>query len=453
MDGSDLFFMNVTEDFLQYLQIKSELPLPERVIAQAKKCLLDYVGVTNAGAFEAEQQMHSYLAHAAGNGGASVIGASRSADVLSAAFANGFHAHVMELDDGHRFGMIHLAAPIISAVLAAAQTENASGDAVLKGIVMGYEAAVRLAISIQPEHKKRGFHTAGTCGTIGAAVGAGFVLGLNSHQMKAAVSAAGASAAGLLEIQENSSELKPYNTGHAAMSGVNAAYIGLSGFAGPDDILGGQRGMANILAAGADKEKLTASQDYYEIERIYLKPYAACRHCHSAIEAAMTLRKETSLLPEEIKKIQVNTYKLAVKGHDHTQILGTASAKLSIPYSVAAAYLLCDCGPDTFSQEKTEDEKILALTGKVKVVESKEFSDLSPAKRIAEVQITDFDGKCYQCRVDYAKGDPENPMSVYEVEDKFRMLMGLSGKADMAEKIQQAVYHIETESTILYSLL
>lgn len=445
--------MNTTEKLVEYIQEKSRPLLPESVKKQAKICLLDYLGVTCAGACETQKSLISYLSHSNSKGFVRLIGMDISADVLTSAFVNGFNAHVMELDDGHRYGMIHLAAPIISAVLAVAQSKRSTGEEILKGIVIGYEAAVRLAVSIQPMHKKRGFHTAGTCGTIGAAVGAAVILKLNAYQLKTTISAAATSAAGLLEIQEEASELKPYNTGHAAMSGVNAAYIGLSGFRSPNDILGGERGMTKVLADNADLDKMTELCEGYEIERIYLKPYAACRHCHSAIEAAISLKNSTRILPDEIRSMEVNTYKLAVKGHDHVYIQGIASAKLSIPYSVAAAYILNTCGPNAFSKENVERKEILELAKKVHINEIPEFSALSPKKRIAEVKLTSYKGHTYTCRIDYAKGDPENPMSWEEVERKYYDLMQISNRTENADKILEIINHIETMACDLYKAL
>lgn len=67
--------------------------------------------------------------------------------------------------------------------------------------------------------------------------------GYNREQLKSTISAAATSAAGVLEIQENSSQLKPYNLAHGAMSGFMAAEMGKTAILGPDDILGGKRGV------------------------------------------------------------------------------------------------------------------------------------------------------------------------------------------------------------------
>ena len=440
---------NGTDLLLEYLEEKLTPPLPGEVLRQAKLCLVDYLGAASAGMSFRADAFTPWLAGLP-EGGVSVIGSGRSADGFTAALLNGFSAHALELDDGHRHGMIHLGAPVISAVLAAAQLAGASGTALLEGIVAGYEAAVRAAVAIQPAHKLRGFHTAGTCGTLGAALGATRVLGLDRRQTKSALSAAGSGAAGLLEIQEESSELKPWNTGHAAMTGLAAALTGRTGLPGPDDILDGPRGLSRALAEGADLEKMTAPSGFFEIQRIYRKPYAACRHCHSAVEAAIRLR-EAGIEPEEVAELRVDAYRLAVKGHDHKEIRGVPSAKLSIPYSVAAAYLTGDCGLEAFTPEMLADERLRALTEKVTVAENGEFTRLAD-RRVSAVRVTARDGRQASCRVDYARGDPENPIPEAELLEKFRGLMAWAGRTD-GEAVLEAVRRMEEDAAPLYALL
>ena len=189
--------MNITEGFIEGIVCKSQ-SIPYNVMQQARKVLLDYLGVLAGGTRYLEEK-HPDLITAA----------------PSAAFLYGFAAHVLELDDGHRHGMIHLGASIVSAVLDVAKKEDLHSDDVLRGIVMGYEVAVRCARAIQPGHKERGYHVSGTCGTIGSAMGIAFACGYNTEQMKSTLACAVSSAAGVLEIQEQASELKPYNTARA----------------------------------------------------------------------------------------------------------------------------------------------------------------------------------------------------------------------------------------------
>ena len=208
------------------------------------------------------------------------------------------------------------------------------------------------------------------------------------------------------------------------MDGLTAAYMGLTDYETPDDMFGGER-IFKTFSDQWDLEKLVGPADYFEIERIYVKPYASCRHSHSAVEAAIKLHDDISIT--EIQAVEVHTYKLGVKGHDHTDIQGIASAKLSTPYAVAAGLLY---GRADLSVFEPLDEKIVNLAQKVKVIEDPNLTAESPKKRIAIVTVYFTDGTEQTARVDYAKGDPENPMTAEELAEKMSLLRAYSGKRE-----------------------
>ena len=409
---------NLTDTFIEGLVVKSQL-IPGKVIQQAKKCLLDYLGVVVGGAKYLQDQHPEFFKDLADNAGdCSVLGTNYKTTAWKAAWLNGFSAHVLELDDGHRLGMIHLGASIISAVLAIAEKEKLTLDSILRGMIMGYEAAVRCACSLQPGHKVRGYHVSGTCGTIGSAMAVSFACGFTKEQMKSTLVCAVTSAAGLLEIQEESSELKPYNLGRAAMDGLAASQMGCLALPGPDDILGGKRGFLAVLTDNPIRSNLTDfSNEDYCIEGIYQKEYAACRHCHPAIEAAIAIRNEMNIQLEQVQKIEVHTYKLAVGGHDHKEIKGMSSAKLSTPFSVALALVKGKADHVDFNTESLCDAQILDMTKKTEVIEDEVLTSLSPKKRAARLIVYTENG-VFEKQVDYPKGEPENPMSYGEIKKK-----------------------------------
>ena len=401
---------NITETFIGGLVKKSQ-EIPFNVMQQARKVLLDYLGVLVGGKKYLEEK-HPELIKSA----------------PSEVFLNGFAAHVLELDDGHRHGMIHLGASIVSAVLDVAKNEELKSDAVLRGIVMGYEVAVRCARAIQPGHKERGYHVSGTCGTIGSAMGISFACGYNEEQLKSTLACAVSSAAGVLEIQEQASEMKPYNVGRAAMAGGVSAQVGKLAMPGPDDILGGKRG---FLAALTDTPKpeflIDFSNDDYAIMGIYQKVHAACRHCHPAIDATIDMRNDLNLKPEQIDHIEVRTYKLAVGSHDHTDIMGISSAKLSTPYAVALAVVKGSAGYADYNKANLDDYNIQLITRKIRVIEDENLTVQSPAVRGAKVTIFFKDGNVYEATCLYPKGEPEHPLTKEELESKFRGLAMYGG--------------------------
>lgn len=401
----------MTNQFLKHIIELGNNVFPATVQNQATAVLLDYLGVTIGGR-QFLKEKHLELI----------------SNVPSDVFLNSFAAHVFELDDGHRHGMIHLGASIVSTVLEVAKKEDLKSEDVLRGIVMGYEVAVCCARAIQPGHKMRGYHVSGTCGTIGSAMGIAFACNYNKDQLKSTLACAVSSAAGVLEIQEQASELKPYNTARAAYDGVLAAQIGKLALPGPDDILGGKRGFLAALTDTPHPEFLTDfSEDDYCIEGIYQKVHAACRHCHPAIDATLDMRKDLHLQPDQIKKIEVHTYKLAVGSHDHTEIKGISSAKLSTPYAVALAIVKGSCGYADYNEDHLNDYWIKNLTQKVRVVEDENLTAQSPAVRGARVTIYMKDGNEYEATCLYPKGEPENPLTQGELEEKFKGLAMYGG--------------------------
>lgn len=402
--------MNSTESFIFGLIVKSQR-IPYNVMQQARKVLLDYLGVV-VGGRKYLQEKHPELA----------------VNSPSEVFLNGFAAHVLELDDGHRHGMIHLGASIVSAVIDVAENEDLKSDDVLRGIVMGYEVAVRCARAIQPGHKERGYHVSGTCGTIGSAMGIAFACNYNKEQLGSTLACAVSSAAGVLEIQEQASELKPYNTARAAYDGVLAAQIGKLALPGPDDILGGKRGFLDALTDTPKLEFLIDfNEEEYCIEGIYQKVHAACRHCHPAIDATIDMRNGFKLKPEQIEKIEVHTYKLAVGSHNHTEIMGISSAKLSTPYAVALAIVKGSCGYADYNEDNLNDYWIKNITHKVSVIKDENLTAQSPAVRGARVTIYLKDGNEYEAPCLYPKGEPEHPITQEELEGKFRGLAMYGG--------------------------
>lgn len=413
---------NISRIYINNLIVKAQA-IPLIVKEQTCKVLLDYLGVVVGGKKYLSEKHHELVNNSPND-----------------VFLKGFAAHVLELDDGHRHGMIHLGASIISAILDAAEKESLKSDDVLRGIVMGYEVAVSCARAIQPGHKIHGYHVSGTCGTIGSAMGIAFACNYNKEQLKSTLACAVSSAAGVLEIQEQASELKPYNIARAAYDGVLAAQIGRIALPGPDDILGGKRGFLAALTDTPKPEFLTAfSDEEYCIEGIYQKVHAACRHCHPAIDATIDKCNDLNLKPDQIEKIEVHTYKLAVGSHDHTEIMGISSAKLSTPYAVALAIVKGNCEYADYNEDNLNDYLVKNLTRKVRVIEDVNLTAQSPAVRGARVTIYLKDGQEYKSTCLYPKGEPENPLTQEELEGKFRglaMYGGLSS-ADCDEVISE----------------
>ncbi|MBO4870035.1 MAG: MmgE/PrpD family protein, partial [Clostridia bacterium] len=86
------------------------------------------------------------------------------------------------------------------------------------------------------------------------------------------------------------------------------------------------------------------------------------------------------------------------------------------------------------------DGRLTEFAKKVEVVEDPALTAESPQKRVAVVTVRTADGKVRSARVDYAKGDPENPMTEAELAEKKRSLTAYA-----ADRGQTPSGHRDTE--------
>jgi 2-methylcitrate dehydratase PrpD len=443
---------NITEQFTEGIYQLAQQPLSPEITSIAKACLVDYLAVTLAGSVMASKT-RALLSNTK-ESVSPVIGWGEKTSLLNAALINGIHSHVAELDDGERSAMMHPGTPVLSALLSVAAVNAISGTDLLRGIVCGYEASVRLASTLQPDMKDRGYHATGVCGAIGAAVAVTVAMNGTLQQLKDAISAAATSSSGILKAIKDVSELKPYNVGKAAMNGVLAYQMAEAGFSGPEDVMEGPMGFLQLFSKQPKLQHLEFTHSGpLGIERIYRKPYAACRHCHSPIEAALNLKAQHNIDPNAIENVVIETYFWAVGGHEHTDILGSNSAKMSIPYSVAVALATGNAHLNEFTPAYYENPDILRLTRKVNVEAREDLTALVPQKRAAIVHITTPQGT-YTERVDLPKGEPENPITQAELQQKFFALATYGGKSENeCRELMQCIDEIEQQSSAFYSLL
>ncbi len=422
--------MNLTDTFINTLYTLKSQPIPLEVKEEARKCLLDQVGVMLAGAAQLKEQLNNYLDMFSGDD-ATAIGLGRKASIQNAALVNGISGHAMDFDDGHRFCYVHLGSAVIPAVLAVAEKENKSMDDVLRGIIIGYEAAIRLGICIQPAHRARGYHSSGTAGTIGAAMGVAALLDFDREQFKSTLASACTSAAGILEMQENVSTMKPFNIGRATHDGITAALIVRAGFRGPEDTLEGKFGFLRAVCETYKPEVLSLKNDSrYNICGCYHKPYASCRHTHAAAYAALQAVGGNNLNWRDIDRIVVDMYSQGVNGHDHTDIVSAVSGKMSVPFCIALILVTGNIGMSSFKEDILSDPDIMALTKKITVRADAELSALVPKKRVARITVTMKNGEAFTAQVDFPLGEPELPMSMADFCSKTTELALFAGRTE-----------------------
>ena len=435
--------MNKTVNFLAEIDSLKKKEIPEPVLARVKQSLLDYIAVTTAGAAFQEEKLRDYTAFAEPEQGAfAVIGTGKRLALKEAVFLNGLNAHALDFDDGTNSGIIHLGSPVFSVLLSLAERYDTDLDRLLRAAVIGYETSYTIAVSIQPGHKGLGYHATGTCGVLGAVIAASYMLDFTDEERFQAFAAACVASSGMLLVLDDGSELKPYNVAKSSLLALTALQLAKAGFKGHPDPLGAARGFLKMMGGSADIElKPVLYKGTYAVMKSYTKPYASCRYTHPSVEAAIHLRDRCGIRKEDVESIDIRTYSLAVSNHDHTEIPGTYSAKMSIPYATAAGLIFGRAGLQEFTEESVKDEGTLSLTRKIRVSADEELSRVFPDIQAAVVDIRTTDGRILSDRVDFPKGEPENPLTAEEFRDRYLALMEYGGRnAEKADKIYRAVY-------------
>lgn len=443
--------MNISKAFFTAIDQVAQKPIPPEVMARAKRSLLDYLAVTCAGAAFQKDKLDGYYAFAEPEEGQfKAIGTGKNLVLKEAVFLNGLNGHALDFDDGTNSGIIHLGSPIFSLLLPLAQRYGNSVEEVLKAAIIGYEASYTMAVSIQPKHKALGFHATGNCGVIGATLAGAYMLGFSEEERYQAFATASVSASGMLKVLDDGSELKPYNVAKTVLLSLTSLQLAKAGFKGHVDPLGGYRGFLKIMSGDEHTEiKATLLNGTYAIMKSYTKPYASCRYTHPPVEAAIYLRNRYGINAESVKCIKVETYDLAVKGHDHTEVKGAYSAKMSTPYSTAVALIYGKAGLQEFGEDVLEDKIVKQLAAKVIVVADDSLSRIFPDKQSAVVTIETSEGT-YSHRVDFPKGEPENPFKEDEFKERYEALMSF-GMIDRS--VYEAIYDMVNDPRLKASVL
>lgn len=440
--------MNKSISFLNAIDQVWKSEIPSEVMARAKRSLLDYLAVTCAGAEFQKEKLKKYWDFAQPEEGKfRAIGTGKDVVLKEAVFLNGLNGHALDFDDGTNSGIIHLGSPIFSLLIPLAQRYDINVDAMLKAAIVGYEASYTMAVSIQPGHKAMGYHATGTCGTLGATIAASYMLGFSDEERFQAFASACVAASGMLKVLDDGSELKPYNVAKTALLSLTALQLAKAGFKGHANPLGG-RGFLKMMTGKEDVElKPVLLNGTYAIMKSYTKPYASCRYTHPSVEAAIHMRSQVS--PDDVESIDIKTYSLAVSGHDHIEIPGSYSAKMSIPYATAAGLIYGKAGLQEFSEEAVKGEEILSLTRKIHVEADDALSAAFPAEQTAIVTIQTKNGS-YSDRVDFPKGEPENPLTDEEFRIRYDGLMEYAGvEPSVSSKVFDTVYTVNAKASSL----
>lgn len=424
---------------------EADSDLPEQVVHHAKRAVLDWFSALYPGTrLPPGPQLIQAHREELGVGHASLPGQGTTAFAATAAWINGSTSHAAEFDDIYRDAAFHPGVTIVPAALAVAQTHRRSGTDFLRAVIVGYEISTRLGAAVQPAHY-RYFHTTGTIGCLGGAAAASLLMAPGrADVMLHALATAATFASGLQQAFRSDAMTKTLHAGHAASVGVRAAEGASHGVTGVPDILEGPAGLGAAMAGSPDWSQavLGLGTDYH-ITRVTQKNHGCCGHTFSPLDAALLLRAEHGIAPDDIARVHVRTYRAALDVAGHPDPQTAFEAKFSLPYVLAHALIHGSVRLDAFLDDRLQDADTRRLMQRVQIEEDPELTARFPRRRSAHVEIELKDGSRHRHFAPDRKGDPEAPLSDDELNAKFDELASPVLGAEAASRLREQLWRLE----------
>jgi len=411
--------------------------LPSAVVELAKTRILDLLSAGLAGfRLGLYRPLFEILG---GKKEAMVWGVGVKYPLRDAALLNSFMAHSTYMEDGSRYTGGHPSSTVIPPVLALGETRKSKGREIILSVVVGYDIFLRLGKAIYPSTTARGFQSTAVVGGLGSAAACASLLKLDPEQCKNALAIASNLGVGLKEALRTP-DSQPIQVGRSSEGGILSALFAEKGVSGCDAIL--ENGFLKAFADQPNENGILANLGKeYLIEETYVKVHGGCRGNHAPTDVIQSLVREHKILPEEIKEIKVKVDSVTMIPEIHHPVSGI-EAQFSIPFSIAVVILDGNASLYQFTDEKVNDPKVRALMAKISVEVDKELDKDFPNKRGSHGEIILNDGRHLSSSIDIARGEPEFPLSIQEIEEKFILLTrDILGKR--AEKVCDLVMKLE----------
>lgn len=444
--------------------------LPQNVIHEVKRFLYDSIGCAY-GSMKTQdvKSMLEIYREMGGKSESKVIGFGDELPAVSTALINSLMIRALDFNDIYWKDDPSHPSDIIPAALSVAEKVDASMKDVIVAIVLAYEFEQRLCLFAKPGVRERKWHHA-TLTQFVSPIVAGKILGLTVNQMVNAIGingchnhTIGCPTAGKLTMMKNT--VDPM----AVQSGVFAALLAQKGYTGTEKVFEGKEGfMDAFIGWNAKEEKLnpTSMQGRdgvsewawdvdalvgnlgkdYKILECGMKAFPTEALTHTHISCALNAMINNNLDYKDIKEVKVTCFAQAydilfdpAKNRPESR----ETADHSLPYCLAAAIVDKKITTQSFSEEKLKDPAIYEVIDKIKGEPSLEFEKMFPAKQPSKVVITTNDGKTFEEYLEYPKGDPREPMTIEDLENKFNSLADSVLSSDRLAEVKELIFSCE----------
>jgi len=449
--------------------------LPEEVVNEVKRYMYDSIGCAYGGYHTKDLNIiRDIYIDIGGKGDATILGFGDKLPAVNATLINSLMVRALDFNDIYWKDDPSHPSDIIPAAWAVGELVNTNMKDVIVAIVLAYEFEQRLCLFAKPGVRERKWHHA-TLTQFVSPIVAGKLLGLTVDEMVHAIGISGCHnhtigcpTAGKLTMMKNT--VDPM----AVQSGVFAALMAQKGFSGTEKVFEGKEGfMDTFIGWNAKDESLKPTDmegrdgvsswswdidalvgglgDSYKIMECSMKAFPTEALTHTHLSCVLNAMIGNNLEYSDIKEVKVTCFAQAYDIlFDPTKYRPESreTADHSLPYCMAVAMVDKKITTDSFSDEKLNDPRIYEVIDKIIGEPSQEFEKMFPAKQPSRVVVTTNDGKMFEEYLEYPKGDPREPMTMDDLENKFNSLAGDKFDASAKKQLKETIFNCEEMNAV-----
>ena len=441
---------SLAERFAAYAVDFDLSAVPEDVVAYAKLCVADAIGIGFAShSYDFAAKSIQGITSLAGSGDFPVIGTDLKLPVRDAALLNGLLIHGLDFDDTHVGAVIHASTSAAPLMLAEGTRHGASGAKALASFILALETDARIGMVAEGMLQKIGFHPTGMVGIFGCAVAAGYLGGLTAEEITMAQGVALSMASGSLEFLEDGAWTKRMHPGWAASSAITAASLASGGFVAPKNAYEGRYGLYSLYLRESGIDTSHVAEDLgqnWEVSRVAIKPYPICHFNHSAVDSMRALIEEHGTGPKDIEAVTVLIHEKqadvvcrpeAAKRRPQNEYEG----KFSAHFAVAAAAIRGDFTLAELEDDALNDPEILALADRITFRHDDESR--YPEFYSGGVIVETKDGRTLTHREPVNRGAEGRALSAEDVRRKFDGNVSRAISDAQADRVWNAVMGLD----------
>jgi 2-methylcitrate dehydratase PrpD len=427
-----------------------DVALPETSIEMASTLLLDTLGVA-AGAAQMQAgriaRDHAVRFHSARSpqDSATLPFDGRKASIPGVAFAAATQIDNLDAHDGFNPCKGHIGCAVVPALCAFGESnpDLLARDA-LAALVISYEVSARAGLALHASVSD--YHTSGAWNALGVAALGCRLRGANAETLEHALGIAEYHGPRSQMMREIANPTMLHDgSGMGALTGSMAVLMAEDGFEGAPAITVFTQ---DVAAYWQDLG------DVWTVEENYIKPYPICRWSHAAIDALAKLIKEHGFSHNDIEAIEVRAFAEAAalfKGIPTT----TSQAQYSLAFAMAVRLVHGQIGPKHIASEGFQDKDVAKVVGLISVSQDIRHSDRFPSGRWSDVMVKLKSGAFLSSGDVHARGGQEAPMSLAEIEAKFKNFTYLlsTPRSDALWAMRDRLLEPDTKFSELLSLL